>query len=297
MICVFRKRFRIMLPFIFILCLSLLSGAAAESVSYSLPVDFSVGPKPDPAYRISGTEYLDPSLHVTVETGTYAGNTYWLARITVADASQLRTYAPRDFRSLSEYPALFLAKKANAVLAVNGDFIAYTENGFCLRQGKMIVNHPTGKQDLLLIDKKGDFYPLPMATADDIDAAMEQHDAVNILCFGPILAENGQPLYNRTYGDHYGADSEKQRMAIAQTGPLEYIVVCLGHHTRGSRGMTLWEFADFMASFDPIVAYNLDGGDSTALIFMGERVNDADCDYYRDISDIVYFATAVVPEE
>lgn len=292
----FRRHFAAALSVALVICFAF-TGALAGSGDYSLPIDFSAGPVADPACRISGTEYQDPSIHVVIEQGTYEENTYWVARVSLSDPSQLRTYAPRDFRSLSEYPALFLAKKSNAVLAIDGDFISYAENGFYVRQGKAIVNQPTGKQDLLLIDDQGDFHPLSMAKKEDISAAMEQYNAINVLCFGPILAENGQPVYNRAYGEHYGADDEKQRMAIAQTGPLEYICVCTGHHSRGNRGMTLWEFADFLATFDPVVAYNLDGGDSTAMIFMGERINDADCDYYRDISDIVYFATGIQSEE
>ena len=41
-----------------------------------------------------------------------------------------------------------------------------------------------------------------------------------------------------------------------------------------------------------MTAYNLDGGDSTMMIFRNEKINDKDNENTRNISDIIYFASA-----
>ena len=40
------------------------------------------------------------------------------------------------------------------------------------------------------------------------------------------------------------------------------------------------------------VAYNLDGGRSTTMVFCGEKINSTSASSSRDIADILYFASA-----
>jgi len=114
---------------------------------------------------------------------------------------------------------------------------------------------------------------------------------INALFFGPILVENGKRV---TYisGTGMSEDLPRQRMAIAQVGKLHYKCICCATHARGSAGMTLERFATLVARQGVTTAYNLDGGDSTMMIFNGEKINDPDNRNTRDICDIVYFASA-----
>ena len=56
--------------------------------------------------------------------------------------------------------------------------------------------------------------------------------------------------------------------------------------------MDLLQFAQLAKELGAVTAYNLDGGDSTMLIFNNEKVNDKENQNTRDISDIIYFASA-----
>ena len=87
-------------------------------------------------------------------------------------------------------------------------------------------------------------------------------------------------------------ESKRQRMCIAQTGPLEYMALCCAGPVRGSEGMDLLQFAQLAKEMGAVTAYNLDGGDSTMMIFDGQKINDKDNANTRDISDIIYFASA-----
>ena len=44
-------------------------------------------------------------------------------------------------------------------------------------------------------------------------------------------------------------------------------------------------------------AYNLDGGQTSEIVFQNEPVNHVDFGYERTVSDIIYFATAIPESE
>ena len=92
------------------------------------------------------------------------------------------------------------------------------------------------------------------------------------------------------------AQKKAARSCIAQIerGRMEYlIVVSEGPDESSGGGLTLVEFAAFVSTLGVQNAYNLDGGNSAALIFMGEKINAADNPYHRPLSDIIYFGSAV----
>ena len=78
-------------------------------------------------------------------------------------------------------------------------------------------------------------------------------------------------------------------MCIAQTGPLQYVVLCCRW------GLDLTTLRDLAMSLaDCQTVYTLDGGNSTQLIFMGQKINNVknNGDSVRPITDIIYFASA-----
>ena len=95
------------------------------------------------------------------------------------------------------------------------------------------------------------------------------------------------------------SEGKHRRCAIAQVqrGRLEYLCICCdGSKDEGSAGMTLAEFSAFVASLGVQNAYNLDGGNTTAMYFGGSKINAENSAYSRPISDIIYFASAAKEE-
>ena len=70
------------------------------------------------------------------------------------------------------------------------------------------------------------------------------------------------------------------------------MALCCAGPVRGSEGMDLLQFAQLAKELGAVTAYNLDGGDSTMMIFDGQKINDKQNANTRDISDIIYFASA-----
>ena len=294
--------------FLFFICLWAFA-LPALGEGYSLPVSLTPGPAAREDFYISDTEYQDPSLHVVIERGRAYDCDYWVTRITLADASQIRTAAPDQFKYGATSKVEYLAKNNNAVLAINGDYWSYTDYGFFVRQGGVVLNylytanHPDEKKrDVLMIDEDGDFHVFYTPLRGDLDALisgdrveLDGKQIYNAFCFGPVLVDGGEIAPLTAAGEWMAPDDLKQRTCIAQVGPLEYLcITCVKYpmNLQDTGGITLANLARLAQDLGAQVAYNLDGGDSTALIFHGKRVNDEEGNNPRDISDIIYFATA-----
>ena len=274
----------------------LLSGAAAESEEphYTLPVDFSAGMPVNQKYYLSDTVYEDPTLKVVITTGNYEGVLYWIADIEIQDASQLRTAAAAGFDSRgSEYGSV-IAKRVNAVVAVDGDFYCYSRGvPLVIRQGRVFLNelHFRSGHDVLLIDENGDFHGLERPKDKEVDDVMKSYNIINGFYFGPLLVNNGVISTTTTYS--LQPNQYSQRVAIAQTGHLKYRIIVTGPHKRGSKAFQFEDWRRFVAGMSDIqVAYNLDGGDSSVLVFNNRKINDPENTNERMLADIIYFASA-----
>lgn len=304
------------------LALGLSSPSVAEGTK--LPLDFTKGGmKTDKEkWTFDGKTpiaYSDSTIEVTSEVGHVVlpaqtkrhknvKHEYWVIRIKIKDASQFRTAMSKDtFTGGGQAKGEDIAKSKNAVVAMNGDFFKYEKDvGYVIRQGEFIRDATDNKRsrifDMLIVDSEGDFYTIPSATTKEIEAFVTETlepqgrtvlDAFNL---GPVLVVNGeaqdiasseaakQGMYQWKY--------PQQRIALIQTGPLEYAIVEVYGKTDGTAGMTLMEFADLIVEKvpDAIIAYNFDGGGSTNLIMNNKRV--CKTPGLREITDIIYFASA-----
>ena len=145
--------------------------------------------------------------------------------------------------------------------------------------------------DVLAIDEDGDFHVFPQAKKGSIKGTVNGKKIINSFFFGPILVQNSRRVVYID-GEGMAQHEPRQRMAIAQVGPLHYKCICCATHARGSMGMKLDQFANLVAKQGVRTAYNLDGGNSCMMIFGGEKINDPDNPDTRDICDIIYFASA-----
>ncbi|MBR5111245.1 MAG: phosphodiester glycosidase family protein [Clostridia bacterium] len=296
-------------------------GARAEGLE-PLPMDsFLPGPMPSEAAYLSPTEYQDDSIAVTIYQDRFADTDYFFAHVLITHPSQLRTApagmvgAPNaTFSYETENKATQIAKAANAVIALNGDY--YTKSDKCqvaLRQTRQYRNFANGTMDVLAIDMNGDLHVLQNCTKQGYKDYYEQMAGglYNVFCFGPLLVQDGVSVIQESYKNTYiGSQNATQRSAIAQLGPLEYMLVSTnGPQSQGNKGMTIYEFAQVceaagkrLSENGCMIAYNLDGGNSAAMIFRAvnpdngrlvmKRVNSSDISE-RHLSDIIYFATLV----
>lgn len=277
----------------------------SETVITPLPVDFSAGHAADPAC-FTENGYADPSLEVTVEHVWVDDARFNVARVKIADASQLRTALSAPFGKNKTNKVSTIARNNNAVLAIGGDYYGNDEGGYVVRQAEVYRKKPFKSRDMLLIDEKGDFHIIVGSDAEQLKALVTGDlTMVNVFNFGPALVIDGekQPMPKKY---NYNITGREPRTAIGQVGPLEYILVVVdggkGREvtceledgtTKKSSGCTVEVLAQFMADQGCEQAYNLDGGNSALMVFGGENYSQKSVSAERSVTDIIYFATAI----
>ncbi len=258
-----------------------------------LPIDLTPGYAPDKAcYLTDGTGYEDASLQVHIETIQAYETTIQVIRVNIADPSQIRTAMSAKYGHTATNAGSTIARRNNAVLAINGDFYSYHNRGYLVRQGKLYRNRPDGSFDTLIIDDRGDFHIIPKATSDLL--ASFQGVMINTFNFGPGLVIDGKMVESFEENDSTVPTKRTQRVCIGQTGPLSYVCIATeGPENKGSQGLILTEIAQLAYDYGCINAYNLDGGSSSTVVLNNKKINALSSGKTRSICDILYFATAI----
>ena len=163
-----------------------------------------------------------------------------------------------------------LARNYRAVLAVTGDNINNADisfKGILIRSGILYADN--GGDDTMVI---GDdmtmrvYHRREVLGLDLLDSGV-----LASYSFGPILVENGQ--VNPNAGKHR-VFKENPRCGVGMVEPGHFVVIVSdGRDPDRAYGYTLQEFAQVFANEGVQIAYNLDGGSSAAMVFMGEAVN------------------------
>jgi len=281
-----------------LLCVLLLCAccAAAEAGYAPLEMEAAIAPKPNAAnYLPDNAGYEDETISVSIETTRAYDTTIMIARVKITDPSQIRTaMAGRYGQTGGSFPNV-VAKRVNAVFAINGDYFNYRSTGHLVRQGKTYRSRPDTDLDTLIIDENGDFTIIKDPTKEAI-AAFEG-TIINSFNFGPALIIDGEKVLPVKRMEA-GVTNKTQRMAVAQASPLEYVCVATeGPENEGSVGLTIEELIDFMYDLGVKQAYNLDGGSSSAMILNNEKINALSTRKNRPICDMLYFATLIPSEE
>ena len=269
---------------------------------YMLPMDLSPAPRPDPS-KFTEDSYEDQSISVKCwhERITFTNQKPVdanFADIRIAHPSQLRTafaggvygYVKRSYTSK-------MAELNNAVIAVNADYYNYRSDGLLIRQGTLYRERPFDI-DTLFIDSNGD-----LKVMRDYEAVNSQYykknEILQTIVFGPLLVENGKALekLNIVNVVDCGATGLNPRTAIGQLGPLHYLLCTIDGRSKQSAGVTVKGLAKIMEDKNCVIAYNLDGGQSTTMVFNGRLYNQVSGEGERAMSDCLYFASAVPESE
>ena len=105
-----------------------------------------------------------------------------------------------------------------------------------------------------------------------------------------MLLDNGQPM------TEFNSDVQRAnpRSAIGYFEPGHYCFVQVDGRIESSRGMTLEELSQLFADLGCTVAYNLDGGQSSGIVWQGQLQSYP---YNRPVSDIIYVSETIGEEE
>jgi len=219
--------------------------------------------------------------------------TYFVADVQMSDASSLKSaFAKNIFgRNVVEKTSQIAADN-QAIFAVNGDYYGFRSDGLLIRNGVLYRDEPARVGAALFEDGT-------MQTFDETEVASSSllaSGALHTLSFGPVLIKNSEILedfekvsIDSNFGNR-SIQGSNPRTGIGLISANHYVFVVVdGRKENYSKGMTLSEFTDVFADLGCTEAYNLDGGGSSTMYFMGRVVNNPlGKQDERSISDILY---------
>ena len=247
---------------------------------------------------VTDTAYTSSNTSITIaRASTGSGSdalTYYTADVVASDATVVRSaFANNEYgTNITAKPSL-IASEHDAVLAINGDYYGFRSDGILIRNGA--VYRDDGVRDGLAFytDGRCEIYD---ETSTDAQALLDA-GVWNTLSFGPALVNAGQiPAgideveVDTNFGNH-SIQGNQPRTALGWVDTNHYMFVVVDGRSEGhSRGTTMTEMAQIMADLGCQVAYNLDGGGSSAMYFNGRIINQPSNGGERATSDILYIA-------
>ena len=280
------------------------SGIMPEPRTFTMPDPAGKGaPKPDEDGFLDADEpyiyasrntgewtYLSRDIHIEIrqrKSHDKSGPHIWLE-------AAIRYREPARFGSmLSECPPdkptksgltpakpMTIAENHKAVFAISDDFFGYRvwnnqKPGIIVRNGA-IWSEKTRAGDGKVwppLDIIAQFEDGSMKTFEsDAHTAREylEMGVVSTFAFGPILVEDGhisEDLKNWRTTDR----APRMALGIAADGTL-LAIDALGRR-KDAVGLTTPELAEKLLEFGAVEALNLDGGNTTSMIFMGDIIN------------------------
>ena len=239
--------------------------------------------------------YLDDTIMAITWKEVIGGAMYTLSEVKIAHPSQFRRFlAGGSFASPIQLTTTEMAASVNAVVASSGDFYMFRRNGVIVYEG--VVQRVDGNDvQTCYIDDNANMIFSHKGELPDIESAQAFVDENNIrfsVCFGPILVENGEPFHIGWYplGEPKG---QFARAALCQKGDLHYLLVTCNDEGPGPGLANILEFQKAILKFEPDMAYTLDGGQTAVIVMNDQMINRVTFGYQRNISDIIYFATAI----
>ena len=260
----------------------------------------------------SGTNiqyYYDETILTIIWKEIIEGNTVTCCEVKIADASQFRRkFVDDTFGSSNKLFATSLAASVNSVVAMNADFYMFRDFGIVvynrdLKRFSEVTYTGNYKKynctDTLFVTDQGEFlfwHRLQEATPDQMRAYIAENNILFSIAFGPILVENGE----LKVCDWYPAgeiDRGYSRAGIGQKDHLHYFYMSLNHSPQKEARWSVNHFGERMYERGLQQAYCLDGGQTSEIVWRGAPFNYIDFGGEREVSDIIYFATAIPETE
>ena len=242
-------------------------------------------------YRTDKLSILIDRVHIKKADGFPI--TYCIANIRMRgeDAFQAGVRNENPLAQPTLEHAWHMARRYRAVLGITGDNLIQAEveeKGILMRNGK-IYSRNQGRDTLA-------FYPddltFKIFKPKTISAEeLKEQGVLNTFSFGPTLLNNGVRDLASRYHSRIG--KQNPRCGLGMVEPGHFIAITVdGRQSKYSVGMSIEEFTQLFYFLGCQTAYNLDGGASTAMIFMGECLNQhsgIDSDVQRPWTDGLFW--------
>jgi exopolysaccharide biosynthesis protein len=229
------------------------------------------------------TSYKSANINISVQAVQKFDVTCYIADIYVAELKYFKTaFAKKpDVMGNVELTST-VAKENEAILAINGDHCV-DGDGTVVRNGQL-YRKPKSSLDVLVMNYDGSMQTF---SPDEFDVDKTLSGGVyQVWTFGPELLKDGQPMtdFNST------VKGLNPRTAVGYYEPGHYCFVVVGGRQKGfDEGCTMQQLSQLFSELGCKTAYNLDGGRSSEMIYLGNMLNEQ-ASGRRTTPDILYIA-------
>ncbi|MDO4572287.1 MAG: phosphodiester glycosidase family protein, partial [Clostridia bacterium] len=222
---------------------------------------------------------------------------YYAAHIYMREENAFRS-GFGSYRENGRDPAdpFLMARRYKAVLAITGDNMIHADTknkGVIIRNGRLYQDSSSGSTAVLSPDgmRLSVFNSRELSGRSLLDTGVEHS-----FSFGPILIRDG--AVNETVQQHY-LYGYNPRVGVGMVDEGHFVAIVVeGRVAKYSRGVRLDELAELFLAEGCTQAYNLDGGASSGMLFMGEYINRRVEKHYRDVPDLLMWGySELVPDE
>ena len=233
--------------------------------------------------------YKDDNIEITLTRDYQMSTHIYIADVKLAnpEANLKTALAKNTYGKNVKDTTSNIAASVNAIFAVNGDFYGAREKGYVVRNYKTYRSKVNGEAEALAIYGDGSFE----IVKEKKTKLSSLNNPKEVLSFGPALLINGQTQVVK--GQEVAkARATNPRTAVGIIEKGHYIFIVSDGRTKKSKGLSLYQLANYMKKFNVDIAYNLDGGGSSSMIFNGKLINQPTHTgkkiVERKVSDIVY---------
>ena len=219
---------------------------------------------------VTENSYTSPDISITVDEVNEENLTYYVADIYVRNIDCFQTaLAENTYGSGFRDSIEDMAVLNNALLAVNGDYYGNTTEGVVIRNGVIYRANPTNC-DVCVLYYDGSMKVMP-GSSFSVEEAVED-GAWQAWTFGPALLDaGGNPI--TAFASTSRITNANPRTAIGYYEPGHYCLIVVDGRGE-SAGLSLPDMSALFHDLGCKAAYNLDGGNSSIMVWQSEVIND-----------------------
>ena len=172
-----------------------------------------------------------------------------------------------------------MARANRLVFAINDDYYGdriYNKEtpGIIIRGGKLLYykTYQSGNKWLPNLDTMALFPDGTLKVYESNEISSREYmemGVTDVFAFGPVLVRDGE-VNARLETMHLETEP---RVAFGIVEPYHYVCVITEGRHDNSKGVSCFDLAKMIKGMGATEALNLDGGQTAALVFMGEKIN------------------------
>ena len=234
--------------------------------------DYDTGVDADYSYQSDDLRIAITVHHGQIpdQNGRQLNETWYVADIWIRNINSFRTVFAKDEFNKGAEDGQALATRVNAVLAINGNMNlgVVIHNGTIYQRRGANKGWNSGAVGMIYNDGSLRTFYLQNENVD-LDKEIK-NGALHGWQFGPIVIRDGEAGPGAT---RYHQMGYKARNILGYYEPGHYVVFSCDNRGNEAQGMNEYMMVDMMKSLGVKEAFNLDGGTSAVMVFMGEVIN------------------------